>query len=122
MENIRIANNVGGEDVIFVTNAFSLNMLLKPNACIYAEQINPDIAQRITLKRKVISYIGHEATARALSVLLGRMIPVNREMLKLHEGKIIVFTLNQRLQEGQVVTSEEELTKIGYTLWFVTVR
>jgi len=73
-------------------------------------------------KRGFISAIGHQATADALSLLLGVQVPVNRIQVSLNPGDdAIVLSLNKRLQEGQVIKSVDELNLIGYTLYYVSV-
>jgi len=56
------------------------------------------------------SAVGHQSTAEILSTLLGIEVPVNRTAIKLQSGDIlIVFQLNIRLAEGQVLSKEEVL-------------
>jgi hypothetical protein len=97
-------------------------MLTCEEAHIYITKINDATAKRFLNGRTPVSFIGHEVTAKALSMLLGIQVDVNRASLKLVNGEMIVFTLNQRLQEGQVINSLTELEKIGYTLYYVNVR
>jgi hypothetical protein len=60
------------------------------------------------LKDGFESVIGHQATADVLSALLDIDIPVNRTNIELKYGdKLIVFQLNVRLAEGQVLSREE---------------
>ena len=54
------------------------------------------------------SAVGHESTASVLTLLTGVSTPVNRVAIKLAAGdKLIVFQLQVRLQEGQVLSAEE---------------
>ncbi|MGC8773074.1 MAG: STIV orfB116 family protein [Conexivisphaera sp.] len=70
--------------------------------------------------RDLMSAIGHEATARALSTLLGVKVEVSRAQVFLHPGEeALVFALRQRLPEGQVLFSEFELNQIGYDLYLI---
>ncbi|MDR5659046.1 YddF family protein [Serpentinicella sp. ANB-PHB4] len=63
-----------------------------------------------------ISAIGHEATAKIMSALLGVKIPMNRIQFQQEVGQIaIVFKLNQRPDEGVILT-EEQLKQIGFRL------
>ncbi len=112
----------GSEGVIFLTNAFSPNMLSIHEAHIYMRRISPEEAKRLIEGKEVKSYIGHDATSRALSLLLGIPVETNRSMLKLTHGELIVFSLNARLQEGQTLQSIEEINKAGYTIWYVNVK
>ncbi len=117
-----MSNAQTNEDVVYLVNAFSLNMLSKDEVTINAIKVNAEEVKRFIVNKKVVSFIGHSATSQALSILLGIPVDVNRSMLKITQGEMIVFTLNQRLNEGQVITSQEELNKIGYSLWYVNVR
>jgi hypothetical protein len=60
------------------------------------------------------SAVGHEATAKVLSELLGMYIPHNRITVKLKPGDMCIhFALKTRLPEGKVLT-EEELKQLDY--------
>ena len=62
-----------------------------------------------------ISAIGHESTASILSTLLGVDVPVNRILFEQAVGQqVIVFKLNGRPPEGQILT-EAEIKEIGYS-------
>ncbi len=122
MENTQKVDRVGEEDIVYFVNAFSLNMLQKDEAQINAIKVTPEQVRRFLQNKRIQSFIGHEATAKALSLLLQIDVPVNRSMLKLSEGELIVFNLNARLQEGQVLKTTEEIKKAGYSLWYVNIR
>jgi hypothetical protein len=71
------------------------------------------------LAEKVESYIGHEATARLLSEVLGVEVPVNRGEYNPERGDIaVVVKLKRRLQAPQdvkeVTLSDIELYVISY--------
>ena len=64
-----------------------------------------------------MSAVGHEATCRALSTLLGVEVPLNRVQVFLRKGdRALHFVLRARLPEGTIIGSPEELEKIGYDL------
>ncbi|RCV53454.1 YddF family protein [Marinitenerispora sediminis] len=66
------------------------------------------------------SAIGHEATAQALTELLGVDVPVNRQLFAQKEGQhALVFKLNGRPPEGKIL-SREEMEEMGYTLKLLT--
>lgn len=66
--------------------------------------------------REILSAVGHEATAQALSEILGTEVPVNRIQFEQQPGQVaLVFKLRGRLPEGQVLTLEQ-LEKVGYDL------
>ncbi len=106
---------------IYLLNALPLSMLAKPEATIHVKQIDRDTARIITDGREVVSYIGHEATAQIMSVVLMRPVAVNRAQLKLTEGEAIIIALTSRLPEGAVIKSPEDLAKIGYQLYYVSI-
>ena len=84
------------------------------------EQITVDEARELVSRNNFVSAIGHEATAKFLSKLLGVEIPVHRVRIKMHLGDVaLVFQLQRRLPEGYVAT-EEDLKTIPYTLGLLT--
>lgn len=73
-------------------------------------------AKAIVSQGEFISAIGHEATAKILSFLLGIEVPMNRIAIKMERGdKAIVFRLLTRIEEGKVL-SEEEIMKLPWEL------
>jgi hypothetical protein len=63
------------------------------------------------------SAIGHEASAKAFSALIGYEIPTNRINAQPIDGDIAFsLKLNGRLAEG-VILSEKEMEVMGYTLF-----
>ncbi len=107
---------------IFLMNGISPGMFQKEEVNIYMRKINTEEAKRIIQNKTIKSYIGHSATAQALSLLLQIEVPTNRSQLKLEKGELIVFTLNGRLPEGQILTTVDEIIKIGFSLWYVEIR
>lgn len=72
-------------------------------------------AQKLVNENEFISYIGHQATAEIISILLGTEVSMNRGQFKQEVGqKAIIFKLKSRLQEGQVLLTMQEIEKIGY--------
>lgn len=67
-----------------------------------------------------ISAVGHEASARFLSELLGREIPLNRITATLQVGDCaLVLRIKSRLPEGKLLTPEE-IADIPYELALLT--
>lgn len=61
-----------------------------------------------------VSAVGHEGTARFLSMVLGLEVPANRLQVFLGPGdRAVRFLLGKRLPEGKVLT-EEELGEYPY--------
>ncbi len=72
---------------------------------------------------KLISAVGHKATATLLQKLLHEDITFNRLNASLERGdKVIAFKPLKRLDEGVVIETEEELDEIGYEFWYYEVR
>lgn len=70
---------------------------------------------RLILNEGYISAIGHSATAKILSTLLGLQVEVNRINSRQEIGdRAIVFWLSQRQPEGVVLQTVEEIEKIGF--------
>lgn len=64
-----------------------------------------------------VSAIGHEATARLLSALLGRPVPVNRVQIHLEPGDCaLVFRLTERMPEGVVLDDPDLLSRRAWEL------
>jgi len=93
--------------MIYLANAFSLNMLFKPNAIIGVREM-PIRAIKQIIEDEFTSAIGHESTAKLLSKILGVEVPVNRVKIILNENdSLIVFQLTERLPEGKILSDEE---------------
>ena len=87
-----------------------------PLVHVVLEKITIEEAKQILTNNPFVSAIGHEATAKLLSQLLGINIPVNRVSVFFEPDDIgIHFFLKQRLPEGKVL-SQEELEKLDYWL------
>jgi len=94
---------------IILSNAFSLNMLQirDGEASIRIKRISLEEAKNI-LSNGFTSAIGHQSTAQILTQLLGISVPLNRIEIKLMTNqKLVVFQLNIRLNEGQVLSNLE---------------
>lgn len=66
------------------------------------------------------SAIGHEATAAAMSALLGREVLVNRQFARQAVGqRALVLKIRGRLPEGQIL-DREAMEVIGYDLLWMT--
>lgn len=62
------------------------------------------------------SAVGHRATADVMTKLLEIPIPVNRYEAKQKTGQTaLIFSLNSRIEEGKVLSSED-ISEIGYQL------
>ena len=95
------------KSIVFLANAFSVNMLSQLPAVVKFEEISLEEAKRI-LANGFESAVGHQGTSQLLSQLLGIQVPTVRRELKLSKGQtVIIFQLLVRLQEGQVLSAEE---------------
>lgn len=67
----------------------------------------------------IVSYVGHEATATAMSQLLGIPVSVSRAQFFHKPGQLaIALKLRGRLAEGKIL-NREELEEIGYDIWLM---
>ncbi|BDR92258.1 STIV orfB116 family protein [Vulcanisaeta souniana] len=107
---------------ILLLNALPLNAISQGEVVIKARRISPEEARRIIEGKQLRSFIGHEATANALSILLGVNVPTNRANATLTKGsEALIIVLVQRLPEGQVIRSVEEVLRF-FQLWHVKVE
>ncbi len=94
---------------VYLANAFSLSMLpsgFSGELCVQRGLKLEDVKE--LLKDGFTSAVGHSATADVLTKLLGLTVQTNRAMVTLAPGDVVVvFQLGVRLQEGQVLSSEE---------------
>jgi len=68
---------------------------------------------------EIVSAIGHESTAAVLTELLDTPVKQNRINYRQEPGDIaVVFKLNGRPAEGQILT-REEIEDIGYSFGFL---
>jgi len=106
--------------MIYVSNAFSLSMILPP-CSIKVEQVDLEIVKKF-FDEPFQSAVGHQSTAEILSKLTGTNVPVNRVSLSLmKKDRLIVFQLMTRLEEGKVL-SEQELMNLPYKFLLVEVE
>lgn len=78
--------------------------------------VTADRAREIIDGQEILSAVGHEATARALTEILGTEIPVSRIQFAQQPGQLaLVFKLRGRAPEG-VILSRTEIEAIGYDL------
>ena len=83
---------------------------------VFLRKIDLETARKIVQEMPFTSAVGHEATAKVLTELLGVEIPFNRITVKMKEGDVgLHFVLRTRLPEGKVL-SEEELRQLDFDL------
>jgi len=101
---------------VVVGNAFSVNMVQNDSIVIKFRKISLEEAKKIVKDSYVYSIVGHEATAKVLTQLLGVPIMTNRINYSIQPDDIlIIFTIPFRLEEGKVL-SEEEVERIKSNL------
>jgi len=108
--------------VIGLGRVYLLNSLITPidfdrfaNAKVIFRRVDVETARRI-LSGGFISAVGHEATSRLLSKILGMHVPLSRNPIFMEKGdKAVHFFLKQRLPEGAVL-DEVELAELEYWL------
>lgn len=109
--------------MLYLLNSAILPLKEGEEYLIKAKEITIQEAKELVTKEPFVSAVGHQATAELLSNILGVNIPVNRISIRAtHNDKIIAFLLKQRLPEGTVIKSVDELQKIGYELWLFEIQ
>jgi len=111
--------------MVFVGNAISLNMMLDKTAleieAVSVDEVKKILQWELDHGRNFVSCVGHEPTAKLMSVLLGIEIPFNRASIKLQTwDTLLVFQVLTRLPEGAVL-DEEALAKIPFKWYRVNV-
>ena len=94
-----------------------LNWQLADSYTVNYKKIDVNQAKQLVKHNQFISAVGHEATAKLMSLLLGIDIPVNRIQIQMVPGDIgLHFMLKKRLDEGYVIKNIQELEEIGFDL------
>jgi hypothetical protein len=98
---------------VYLCNSFTLSMiipdLLDAGVVIKASPISLGEV-RALLKEGFVSAVGHESTAKVLSILLGTDVPFNRVQISVGKGDVIIsFQFLIRLPEGKVLGEDEVL-------------
>ena len=99
---------------MYITNAFSINMLSN-SAQINFIKISQKTAKEFS--RFAISAIGHEDTARAVSIMMDTEFRQNRISLEFTGTLLVAQYRGPRLEEGTTTLPEE--SKIEF--WLVTI-
>ena len=108
----------GGGSMLYILNSLIIPVDFKNNQgyVISLWEIDLETARKIVREMPFTSAVGHNATAKVLSQLLGIEIPTQRKTIFLKKGdQAIHFFLKQRFPEG-VILSEEELKKLDFWL------
>ncbi|CAJ31506.1 conserved hypothetical protein [Betalipothrixvirus acidiani] len=109
--------------MLYILNSAILPLKPGEEYTVKAKEITIQEAKELVTKEQFTSAIGHQATAELLSSILGVNVPMNRVQIKVtHGDRILAFMLKQRLPEGVVVKTTEELEKIGYELWLFEIQ
>jgi len=106
-------------DMLYLFNSqiIPVNWQLADSYIIKIKKIDVDQARQLVIQNQFISAIGHDSTAKLLSMLLNIDIPINRIQIQMNSGDIgLHFTLKKRLDEGQVIKNVHELEEIGFDL------
>ena len=101
----------------YITNAFSLNMLLNFNVTIKTQEITIAAAAAMMKEENLVSSVGHADTAAVFSNILGVTVPMARVTVTLVKGDSILVGQysGPRLLEGATTLPE------GATLKWVVV-
>ena len=86
----------------YLTNAFSLNMLLCFDSTIRTQEIATEAAAEIVRNDGLISAVGHQDTAAVFSSVLGTHVSMSRITVSLAKGDVILVGQYSgiRLPEG----------------------
>ena len=89
--------------MVYLANAFSLQMLTEVPATITVEEVKPQ-----EIPNSIYSVIGHKDTAKVLSGILGFDVKMNREEIKLKKGDVLYVAqlIGGRLPEGVTTLPE----------------
>jgi len=102
---------------VFNSQLIPVNWQLADSYTIKIKKIDVNQARQMLKDNQFTSAIGHESTAKLLTLLLGIEIPMNRIQVQMGPGDIALhFVLRKRLQEGQVIKDIQELEEIGFDL------
>jgi len=98
---------------VYLSNAFSLQMLTHLPASISVIEVDP-----AEVPAEAVSCIGHADTAAVVSSILGRDVPANRVSISLEAGDVLYVAqlMGGRLPEGATTLPE------GFTLKFLRVE
>ncbi len=92
------------------------SMFTPREGTIRQSRISVNAARKLIVEHGFISAIGHQATASALTDLLGQPISVNRIEFEQQVGQLaIVLRLKSRPPEGAIL-NREEMERIGFEL------
>ncbi|MCY0880955.1 MAG: DUF1874 domain-containing protein [Firmicutes bacterium] len=109
--------------MLYILNSMIIPLKEGDEYTIKARQIFLQSAKELLSHEQFVSAVGHQATADLLSSVMGIKIPMNRIAITLSHGdKALCFVLKQRLPEGVVIKTIEELQKVGYTFWLFEVE
>ncbi len=94
--------------MIYVSNAFSLNMLAVKNCQLSVKGVNPRQVAQLLDGEVWVSVVGHEPTAKLLSANTGVDIRFNRVTAKLEKGDTLFVGqyIGPRLEEGATTLPE----------------
>ncbi|ALU30867.1 STIV orfB116 family protein [Sulfolobus acidocaldarius] len=101
---------------VFLTNAFSLNMINEFPARIIVDKLYElEFCYGITdsiENKELVNAIGHDSTINLINTLCDTQLQKNRIEIKMEKGdRALVIMIAERLPEGKVL-SEEEITNM----------
>ncbi len=93
---------------IAISNALSISMIPFGGELKIIPATLEDV-KRLIKDRTVKSYVGHPATAKLISAILGVEVPVSREMFSFdwENNVLIVFSMLVRLSENKELSEAE---------------
>jgi predicted RNase H-like nuclease (RuvC/YqgF family) len=97
---------------VYLTNAFSINMLKEFPATITIDKLDEEefclkLEERLEDGR-LINAIGHDSTVNLINTLCGTQLQKNRVEVKMDEGDVaLIIMISQRLEEAKVLSNKE---------------
>ena len=104
--------------MLYVLNTLivPINFSEYPSITVTFKRVTVTEAKQLVASQPFVSAVGHEATAKVLSQLLGVNIPFNRVTVFMQPGdRAIHFFLKTRIPEGKIL-SEDELRSLDFWL------
>ena len=100
----------------YLTNAFSLNMLLSFDAVIKTQEISAEAAAEIVRNDGLISAVGHQDTAAVFSSVLGIPVQMSRITVSLDRGDVILVGQYSGIRLPEGATTLPPGSKIRWVL------
>jgi len=92
-----------------ILNALPIGALNTSEAILVVREVGKEEARQLAQNATIESYIGHASTAKALTLILGKEIAVNRAEARLNRGDLLLVAVLTRRVAGDQEISPEDL-------------